>query len=435
MRDPRGVLRLREDGVVRALHAPLASDDFLFHPLARQFVAEEKLVDFSTSSLGSIESPRLPFVSHPDEWADSQLFDAAALTLEICDRLASVSHELKDASAWNVIFDGCRPVFCDHLSFQRIGGPQWWAFGQFVRHFVLPLSVSRWRGMPSSEVFRVHRDGLQPSRARELHGLHRFFTRQWPLMMAAKESNARADRRTATPYHARLVQFLRWQMATLKPRQIPHGGWASYEATRSHYGEASIRQKRSVISTWIENVRPRWVLDLGCNLGEFSMLCAQHGAKVIAADFDPNCIDALYRAQRGNRSIHPVVANLDDLAGGRGWAGWEIPGLPARLAGLSDVVLALGLVHHLAITHAIPLNEVVAFLRQCTQRYVMVECISESDPLVIHLCQQRGRQAAEFSLAGQLACFGQEFRVLESIELEGTERRLLLLENFTKQAR
>jgi hypothetical protein len=229
-------------------------------------------------------------------------------------------------------------------------------------------------------------------------------------------------------YHSRLFQFLRWQLSGVAPRRVRDGGWVDYEATRSHYNEASIDQKRTLVSTWVERLKPSWVLDLGCNLGEFSLICSQHGARVISADYDANCVEALYRSQRENRRIHPIVANLDDLSGGRGWGGEEFPGLATRLAGISDMVLALGLIHHLAITHSIPLPRIADFLHRCTNRFAIVECIAETDPLVARLCAQRGRRAEEFSLGAQIASLGAAFHVRESIDLSGTQRCLLLLE-------
>ena len=71
MRDPRGELRFSGAHAVRTLRKPLAPDDFLLHPLARQLVQQGKLVDFCLSSLSTIESPRFPFVSYPDEWTDA----------------------------------------------------------------------------------------------------------------------------------------------------------------------------------------------------------------------------------------------------------------------------------------------------------------------------------------------------------------------------
>ena len=56
----------------------------------------------------------LPFVSYPYEWCVSQLQDAALLTLALQRRALEHGLWLKDASAYNVQFVGCNPVFIDN---------------------------------------------------------------------------------------------------------------------------------------------------------------------------------------------------------------------------------------------------------------------------------------------------------------------------------
>ena len=60
--------------------------------------------------------------------------------------------ELKDATAWNVIFAGSRPVFCDHLSFRPLPSRQWWAFGQFLRQQLESASVADRTVAPSKTI-------------------------------------------------------------------------------------------------------------------------------------------------------------------------------------------------------------------------------------------------------------------------------------------
>ena len=130
--------------------------------------------------------------------------------------------------------------------------------------------------------------------------------------------------------------------------------------------------------------RPRWVLDLGANTGEFTLLAAQHGARVIAVDSDHECIERLYletcRSPNYATAIHPVVAQLDDLCGGRGWRGREAPGLVDRLAGQCDIVMMLGLLHHLMLACAIPVGEIAAFAAELSRDTLIVEAVSERDP-------------------------------------------------------
>ena len=158
MRDPEAGIRFESDIVVRDLYEPLPVDHFLHHELARRWVSSGKLIPFELRGTTQVVGRRLPFVSQPSEWTSAQLYMAARLTLDL--QCAAVDHgfDLKDASAWNVIFDGTRPVFCDLLSFTSLAYRQWWAFGQFSRHFLLPLLASHRVGFRAGESFLVWRD-------------------------------------------------------------------------------------------------------------------------------------------------------------------------------------------------------------------------------------------------------------------------------------
>ena len=73
---------------------------------------------------------------------------------------------LKDATPYNVMFDGPRPVFLDVLSFERRDPLDvlWRPYGQFVRSFVYPLLAARYCGVRVDELLLVHRDGIEPER-------------------------------------------------------------------------------------------------------------------------------------------------------------------------------------------------------------------------------------------------------------------------------
>src|SRR5690349_19500630 len=130
MRDPRGSISAVNGRIERELVERLAPGDFLRQPLARELARDGLLVDFELHGDTRVLAPRVAWVSQPTEWCRAQLVDAAHLTLDVAERALPSGFEIKDGSAWNVIFDGCAPVFCDHLSFEKISRREWHAFGQ-----------------------------------------------------------------------------------------------------------------------------------------------------------------------------------------------------------------------------------------------------------------------------------------------------------------
>jgi len=439
MRDPQGRVRFDGERVLRDLFSSLPREHFLHSDLAARLVRERRMLPFAWCNDRLLESPRLPFVSQPSEWCDAQLHAAGQLTLELQRDAVDAGFDLKDASAWNVLFDGCRPVLCDLLSFEQLATRKWWAMGQYARHFVFPLLASKYRAMKGHEVFSAWRDGLPAGIARRLLGRGIFFTRYGMLFLGSDGNPTTAHSSTLSVERGRDAEVgsfrrglhgaLDWMMSGLVPSSERNRvGWSGYEGDRPHYAEASLDLKRLTVERWMANRSPAWVLDLGCNTGEFSQMALRQGANVVALDADHESVQRLYRAASSGERLYPLVARLDDIGGGRGWAGTEHPGLAERLAGRFDAVLMLALVHHLMVAAAVPVEEVARFAHRCTRDVLVVELIAETDPQLVSLCAQRGRNPLEFSLQRQRQAFlDAGFCCQEEVHLAPAHRSLVLL--------
>lgn len=446
MRDPFATLQFDDGQVTRRFHRAVATGDFVASPLARQWVDQQRLVPFEQVDAHTVVSPRLPFVTHPSEWCDSQLYSAAELTLALAGDAAAQGFDLQDASAWNILFDGCRPLLCDLGSPQPLQTRAWWAAGQFARHFLLPLLLARRAGLHGAQCFGIWRDGVPPDTAARLIGPGRFLTRYWPLMARAPQgaaaaapaaaAQAAADPAAVRAYRARLLSGMAMMLGGVRPR-TRKSTWRDYVDERDHYARQASEAKHQAVGRWLQALQPAWVADLGCNTGEFSRLAASAGARVAAIDADHECVDALYRhphagAQAGGGTgsrLYPVFAPLDDLPGGRGMGGQEYPGLQTRMAGRFDMVLMLAVVHHLAVAAAVPLRRIADWVASVNRRWLVLELIGAQDPQLLRLCQDRRREPAEFDRSAQLAAFeAAGYGVRERCPLPGVQRELVLLE-------
>jgi hypothetical protein len=431
VRDPQGTVLVTDDEIVRNLNEPLPADHFLFTRTVTELVDAGYITSFHFIDKLQIRSPRIPFVTYPHEWCAGQIKSAAVLTLKIAETILPDGYELKDASAWNIIFEGCKPKFCDHLSFQRIERRQWWAFGQFVRHFIFPLALFKLRGLHCHELFKIYRDGPTPEFFRALLGARRFLTRYWLLTIGSGKSTKIGSQimpsviSPAVTHHNNLYATARWFLPSFKLQKKERSAWAGYVEHRAHYKGETAKHKFVVVQTWLQELTPRWVTDLGCNTGEFSMLAAKFGASVVALDSDHDCIRSIYESCH-KLPIYPVIASLDDLCGGRGWEGTEVASLLSRLEARADVLMMLALLHHLMITCAIPINRIVEFASKLTKQFLIIELISEEDPLLIDLCHQRCRHPEEFSLSSQMHAMETSFVLLKKVELDGGTRTLSL---------
>lgn len=428
MRDPGGRVEIYADKVIRRLRNDIGAYQFLNSSACSKLVRQSKLIEFVQRN-GVLESRLVPFVTFPHEWSDYQFRAAANLTLDIGEEIIGSDFELKDASAWNIIFEGTQPIFCDHLSFRKIVSPRWWALGQFARHFILPLYVSRETGIRAWESFSIFRDGIPPDRARRIIGFRRYLTRCWPLLLQGGSEKVDLifdENYSEKRLHRNLYRMCRfvlsgsWQERSVSP-------WEQYQENRFHYTAEALDMKMECVSRWLEKIAPDWLVDLGCNNGEYSVLGSKLGSKVIAIDSDHNVIERIAMNTQ-IKNVFPVISDLSDLKGGRGWGGKEFPSLAQRLSGKIDVILMLGLIHHLAISEAIPFPEIAQFASDLTKKWLIVEFIQQNDPMVELLCNRRGRSAQEFSLEAQDQAFKQHFKLIESVTLKSSHRLIHLFE-------
>ncbi len=171
-RDPNGYVFRRDDILYRAI-APAALADwtaFEERGLAGDLigdgllVAHEQVADDVAPVPGAalvIRPRELALISYPYEWAFSQLREAALLTLEVQRRALAAGMWLRDASAYNVQFDGGRPILIDSLSFEvaDLSAP-WPAYRQFCKHFLAPLALMAHRDPRCGLMLREFIDGL-----------------------------------------------------------------------------------------------------------------------------------------------------------------------------------------------------------------------------------------------------------------------------------
>jgi len=123
-----------------------------------------------TDVAGVVRHARAPFVSYAYEWTFSMLRDAALLQLDLM--LAALEHDLilKDASPYNVQFDGAATVFIDIGPFERLREEEpWVGHHQFCMLYLFPLPrapvrrrCTRASGLPFDP---VDRRGSSPARA------------------------------------------------------------------------------------------------------------------------------------------------------------------------------------------------------------------------------------------------------------------------------
>ncbi len=441
-----------DDRVLRVLDADALADfqaleatAFFADAVSDGRIVATKLLDdvppelASAQWAGVLEHERIPVITYPFEWTFSMLRDAALLQLDLTEAALAVGLITKDATPYNIQFVGSRPTFIDLGSFERIApGQPWFGYRQFCEQFLNPLLLQS-RGIPYQPWLRGELRGISPAQCRAALP---FRTRIRPSVFVHVGLHAWAERRFAnsagdTSAELRAAGFnpaiVRGQVRRLRKivrrlRWEPRGStWSNY-TDRGHYTDADLEAKETFVRGVAAVRHRRQVLDIGANDGRFSDAALEHADSVVALDADPLVVDHLYRTLRARRDerIVPVCMDIASMSIPAGWRAQERPGFTDRVK--PDLVLMLAVVHHLAVTDSVPLDEVVAMLRDF-EAEVVVEFPTPDDRMVRRLARMKKAGVVDrYSLEAFEAAVNSRFDVIERVTLPSATRILFHLQ-------
>lgn len=380
----------------------------------------------------------VPFISFPYEWCFGQLKDAALLTLGIQERALEKGMVLKDASAYNIQFHLGRPIHIDTLSFEkRREGEPWVAYAQFCRHFLAPLALMAGRDPRLGLLSRDFIDGVPLDLAAKLLPASSMFR---PGQLLHIHLHARSQRtfagRTgpaAGPKGAGmglkamigLVQSLRSAVEGLSLQRAATE-WGDYYQDNS-YSQSAIDGKKAIVSALLAECRPSSVWDLGANSGLFSRLASNAGIPTVSFDLDTEAVEANYRECRkaGETHLLPLLLDLTNPSPALGWDNRERPSLAQR--GPADAVMALALVHHLAISNNLPLERIAEYFAGLG-RNLIIEFVPKEDVQVRRLLSTRRDIFPDYHEQAFVEAFSRHFRIKTTRPVPESPRRLFLME-------
>jgi ribosomal protein L11 methylase PrmA len=444
-RDPSGFLFRRDGRLFRQVNESYRADykqlmeSGLYRDLSEAglLIPHEETSEPQMSGGSSlvIQPEVIPFISYAYEWSFSQLQDAALATLSIEKKALEHGMSLKDASAYNIQFRGCRPVLIDTLSFERFReGEPWVAYRQFCQHFLAPLALMSHADVRLSQLLRVNIDGipldlashLLPSKTRLALGLatHVHLHAQAQRKYADKQTKP-TGRKLSRMSFLGLIDNL--ESTTKKLAWKPAGTeWADYYSA-TNYTDESLEHKAQVVAGFLERTNPKTVWDLGANTGRFSRIAADRGIPTVAFDVDPAAVELNYLEcrKRGERNLLPLLSDLTNPSPAIGWQNRERQSLIER--GPCDAAMALALIHHLAIGNNLPFDRIVDFITG-TCRTLIIEFVPKSDSQVQRLLATREDIFPGYSQAGFEQAFSSRFAILASSPVKDSDRTIYLME-------
>jgi ribosomal protein L11 methylase PrmA len=447
-RDPSGFIYTRDGVLYRQVNLRSKADyDLLMSSgLYGALVKARLLVAHEEAPLSAAASPeaykvlrpeRVPFISYPYEWCFTELKAAALATLNIEKKALDHGMCLKDASAYNIQFVDGRPVLIDTLSFEKYRqGEPWVAYKQFCQHFLAPLALMSRTDIRLGQLLRVNIDGIPVDLARKLLPwrtklkLGLFLHIHLHGKYVARDAQGGAQAKPASTRKMTDMQFrgiidslesavkgLSWRPAGTE--------WADYY-NDTNYSEAGMRHKETLVGEFLDKVAPKSVWDLGANTGVFSRVAAAKGARTVAFDIDPAAVEKnyLHCAAKKEKNILPLLMDLTNPSPSLGWQCSERDSLAER--GPADAVLALALIHHLAIGNNVPLESVAEFFASLA-RTLVIEFVPKTDSQVARLLVTREDIFDRYTQDDFEKAFAGWFVTEEKRAIEDTERTLYLM--------
>jgi 23S rRNA U2552 (ribose-2'-O)-methylase RlmE/FtsJ len=387
-----------------------------------------------------LEPELVDFISYPYEWSFSQMKDAALLTLAIQKQALEAGLSLKDASAYNIQFQHGHPLLIDTLSFEIYKkGLPWVAYRQFCQHFLAPLALMALTDIRLSQLMRVYIDGIPLDLASKLlPGSSRFnFGLATHIHLHAQAQKRYADKGISTSQTSGrgvskmgllgmvdslegVVRGLKWQPAGTE--------WGDYYDS-TNYSRAAFDDKALAVKEFVAKVQPKKVWDLGANTGVFSQIAADQGALALAFDIDPAAVEKSYqdlRAQHKETRLLPLVMDLTNPSPSIGWQNAERDSLSER--GPVDMVFALALVHHLAISNNLPLPMIAEYFSQLG-KWLVVEFVPKDDSQVQRLLASREDIFDHYNAKEFVEALSAYFELRQTHPVKESKRTLYLLEN------
>lgn len=445
-RDTSGFVYVLDDILYRQINKCAANDfERFIQSGLYQFLLEKSYIiehsetsnsyAFNDEAFKVLKPSIIDFISYPYEWSFSMLKDAALLTLCIQKHALNYGMSLKDATAYNIQFYKGKPIFIDTLSFESFQNTPWKAYGQFCRHFLSPLILASYADIRLIGLLKNYIDGIPLDFVSKILPIKTRFNLNilahihlHSKSIKSNESNPRNIKtlKMNKEMHLKLITALESFINGLKWKP-ENTEWGDYY-TFTNYTNESFEKKKAIVSRFMNKINPKNLWDIGANNGLFSRIASDLGIETIAFDIDPIAIEKSYlKVKRDNEQhILPLICDLTNPIPPIGWANEERKGFMQR--GKADCVMALALIHHLAISNNLPFEKIAGFLSKISN-YLIIEFVPKEDSKVQTLLATREDIFDKYDINNFKREFENCFEIIEESLIDNSKRTLFLLKN------
>jgi len=349
--------------------------------------------------------------SHPFEWTANMYKDAVLFHLQLFECLDKYGLTLKDALPGNIVFNNCNPVFVDFTSLvprDKLGDEEWLFDGIFYREprfavidrMLIPFMLIPLMAFVNKDYALVR--NMLSEKACNCPGGTPVWSDLYTDHTGGNYSQLSTIRnllkKKETMDFASVIHKIFALVDNLDVDPTKSGYLDYYDNKNENFDfddSSGWSDKQLNVQKILNKYLPEKVLDIGSNTGWFSILAANHGAEVISTDIDESSIDFLYLvAQKEKLSILPLLMSFDNLTReiygmdcqDKVYKNRDFKGIPLFLPATTrlkaDLVLCLGLLHHLILGLGREIGNVLEVLARLTGRHLLLEFISLEDKLV-----------------------------------------------------
>ena len=373
-------------------------------------------------------------ISYPYEWPAEMYQDAVLFHLNLFIELDKYGLTLKDALPSNILFKSTQPVFVDFLSIIKntnLSSEEWLVKGAsfqdrrfaVVERMLIPFMLVPLVAMINKNYHQAR--VMLSEQACNMSNASPQFIDVFPEDIINKNMSIRCNLKNIIKLFFNrnnyrnaciLFQLINSHKVKNEPGFInyikkiydavkcldvkpPTSCYASYyDEKKENFDFANIEnwgEKQKNVYAILKQEKPETVIDIGANTGWFSFLAENMGSKVTAIDIDENCVNNIYRiAKQENKKILPLLLSFDNLLkkyygviyGSPEYADRDFKNTALFLAPINrlkgDIVMCLGLLHHLVLGMGHEISFVFQVLSQMTNKSILTEFVDISDLLI-----------------------------------------------------
>ena len=202
--------------------------------------------------------------------------------------------------------------------------------------------------------------------------------------------------------------------------------WGDYY-NFTNYSSSSASHKADTVLSMVKQSGAETILDIGSNNGQYSRVATAFGATVISADIDPIAVENNYLTVKDKKesSIIPIIQDMTNPSSSIGWAHNERGSLQDRSG--FDLVMALALVHHLAISNNVPFDLIAKYLSKLG-KFLIIEFVPKEDSKVVKLLSSREDIFPEYNEEYFIKSFSRFYKIINRIVIKESKRTLCLMQ-------